>query len=334
MWLDLAKDPRHLPLIDALFAMIEADEIELVLPQIILDEFARNRDRVMASSRASLSSHFKRVKDAVVQFGPEEGRDSILGHLNEIDHRIAVGGEAVNEAVDLIEKLFTTAEPIPCSENIKARAADRAIAKVAPFHRQMNGIGDAIIIETYIDVLAERDSHDVLAFVTHNIHDFSQKGADTRLPHPDLATLFDETHSRYSTNLGALLNEYASDLIEEVTFDREYSQESRALSELLEAEKKLTTQIWYGRKWGIIGAVESGKQRRVPRDVWEAGTPKDRSGMIVNEIWDGMIAAMKSAEQQYPDELGPWTDFEWGMLTGKLSAVRWMLGDAWDMLDT
>ncbi|MAS11659.1 PIN domain-containing protein [Salinisphaera sp.] len=334
VWLDLAKDPRHLPLIDALFAMIDADEIELVLPQIILDEFARNRDRVMASSRASLSSHFKRVKDAVVQFGPEEGRDGILDHLNEIDHRIAVGGEAVNEAVGLIEKLFTTAEPIPCSKNIKARAADRAIAKVAPFHRQMNGIGDAIIIETYIDLLAERGSRDVLAFVTHNIHDFSQKGADTRLPHPDLATLFDETHSRYSTNLGALLNEYASDLIEEVTFDREYSQESRALSELLEAEKKLSTQIWYGRKWGIIGAVESGKQRKVSRDVWEAGTPEDRSGMIVNEIWDGMIAAMKSAEQQYPDELGPWTDFEWGMLTGKLSAVRWMLGDAWDMLDT
>lgn len=274
VWLDLAKDPRHLPLLDALFAMTEASEVELVLPQIILEEFARNRDRVMASSRASLSSHFKRVKDAIVQFGPEEGRDEVLGQLNEIDHRIAIGGEAVNEAVGLIEKLFTTAEPIPVSENIKARAADRAIAKIAPFHRQMNGIGDAIIIETYIDARAQRDGEDVLAFVTHNIHDFSQKGADTRLPHPDLATLFDGVHSRYSTNLGALLNEYASDLIEEITFDREYSQESRALFELLEAEDKLTTQIWYGRKWGIIAAVESGKQKRVRRRCGRLARPR------------------------------------------------------------
>jgi hypothetical protein len=334
VWLDLAKDPRHLPLLDALFAMTETDEVELIVPQIVLDEFERNRERVMASSRASLSSHFKRVKDAIVQFAPEEGRADIVRQLNEVDHRIATGGEAVNEAIGIIENLFTTVEPLPVSESIKARAADRAIAKIAPFHRQINGIGDAIIIETYADALEEREEDDVLAFVTHNIHDFSQKGADTRLPHPDLANLFDGVHSRYSTNIGALLSEFASDVIEESTFDREYSQESRALSELLEAEDKLTTQIWYGRKWGIIDAVESGREKKVPREVWEAASREEQRGMIVDEIWDGMIAAMKRAEAQYPDELGPWSDFEWGMLSGKLSAIRWMMGDEWDMLDT
>ncbi|MDF1633540.1 PIN domain-containing protein [Mycoplana sp. MJR14] len=335
VWLDLTKDHRHLPLLDALLAMTKADEVELILPQIVLDEFARNKERVMAASRASLSSHFKRVKEAIIQFAPEDARDATIKQLNEVDHRIATGGEAVNEAVELIERLFATTSPIPIGESVKARAADRAIAKIAPFHRQINGIGDAIIVESYIDALSARKDGDVFAFVTHNVHDFSQKGADTRLPHPDLAIHFDGVTSRYSTNLGPLLNEFAEDLIEEVTFDREYSQQSRQLSELVEAEHKLFQQVWYGRKWGIIDRVETGKTQVVSREIWDGAPLKKQRNMIVDDIWNGMLAAMKSTEEEIGvDELGPWTDFEWGMINGKLSALRWVLGDEWDMLDT
>jgi len=52
-------------------------------------------------------------------------------------------------------------------------------------------------------------------------------------------------------------------------------------------------------------------------------------------VWKGAELAAKRVEEKYGlDELGPWDDFEWGMLNGKLSAIRWMLGDEWDMLDT
>ena len=34
------------------------------------------------------------------------------------------------------------------------------------------------------------------------------------------------------------------------------------------------------------------------------------------------------------EELGPYAHFEWGMINGKLSALRWVLGCARDSLDT
>ena len=56
--------------------------------------------------------------------------------------------------------------------------------------------------------------------------------------------------------------------------------------------------------------------------------------------WDERVkerakAAASRIEAKYPAlELGPYSDFEWGMLNGKLSALRWVLGSERDFLDT
>lgn len=47
-----------------------------------------------------------------------------------------------------------------------------------------------------------------------------------------------------------------------------------------------------------------------------------------------MRPAESKEEEHGKANMGPWSDFEWGMLNGKLSALRWSLGDEWDMLDT
>ena len=48
----------------------------------------------------------------------------------------------------------------------------------------------------------------------------------------------------------------------------------------------------------------------------------------------GREAAERIESRFGVDNLGPYTDFEWGMINGKLSALRWILGFDWDMLDT
>ncbi|WP_374624144.1 hypothetical protein [Devosia sp.] len=51
MWLDLAKDFRNLPFRTRLGDLVERDEVELLVPEVVREEFARNRARVLASAR-------------------------------------------------------------------------------------------------------------------------------------------------------------------------------------------------------------------------------------------------------------------------------------------
>lgn len=62
--------------------------------------------------------------------------------------------------------------------------------------------------------------------------------------------------------------------------------------------------------------------------------PKRHNSTCVTSIWKSALEAAKRKEKEYgKEELGPWDNFEWGMLNGKQSALRWALGDEWDMLD-
>lgn len=336
VWIDVAKDYRQLPVLEAIAALNGTAALDLILPSIVVDEFARNRERVIAESKQSMASHFRLVRQAVERFAPPRRRKAALKQLSEVDHRIAVGGEGINDAIGIIEQLFDVATKAAVTDAIKVRAADRAIAKLAPFHRQRNGMDDAILIETYAEALAARqNASDTYAFITHNIHDFSAKGGDTRLPHPDLAAIFDGSTSRYVTNLAAFLSEFAEDLIAEIRFEREYSQQPRQLSELWATEYKLFKQVWYNRHWNLRALIERGEHRLVTKEEWDKAGPKAWQNMTVDTVWKGALAAAKRTEEELgPDEIGPWTDFEWGMINGKLSAIRWMLGDDWDMLDT
>lgn len=52
-------------------------------------------------------------------------------------------------------------------------------------------------------------------------------------------------------------------------------------------------------------------------------------------IWKVALEAAERVRAKIaPADLPPYDDFAWGMLNGKLSALRWVLGDEWDFLDT
>ncbi|WP_145206665.1 PIN domain-containing protein [Sphingobium sp. B2] len=333
VWLNLAKDHRQRPTISALEELTKAGVIKLIVPQQVIDEFGRNKERVIRESGRSLASTIRRAKDAVKLFGEGDGRDQALAHLSDVDHRITSLGEAANDAIARIEALFAGGETTATDDTTLLAAAQRAIDRRAPFHHQKNSIGDAILIELYARALFEDEGDDLFAFVTHNKHDFSAMGVDEREPHPDIAALFSPDRSLYSLNLNALLNEVAPDWLDELQAESEFEEEPRRLSEILKALELLWRQIWYNRHWNLRIAIEEGRHRVVPEAEYSRNPYQPDE--TLDTVWAQALGAAKRTEDEVGlDKLGPWTDFEWGMLNGKMSALRWVLGDEWDMPDT
>lgn len=190
VWLDLAKDYQRQSLLGVLEELLRQKRVEIILPKTVLDEFNRNRARVTEESGRSLSSVLKRAKEAVNRLGDTKRKRIALELLNDVDYRIPSLGEAAQETFGRIDKLFGSSVIVEASADVKLRAAERAIERKAPFHRQRNGIDDAILIETYADFVKNAGPGNRFCFVTHNTKDFSQAGGNEKLPHPDIASYF------------------------------------------------------------------------------------------------------------------------------------------------
>ncbi len=90
----------------------------------------------------------------------------------------------------------------------------------------------------------------------------------------------------------------------------------RSQSEVIGAEQEFFDRVWYERH--LVGQM------------------KHASGedLMTDEIRTVALEAAKRVKARRPDLRPTEDDFEWGMWNGKLSALRWVLGDEWDFLDT
>lgn len=88
----------------------------------------------------------------------------------------------------------------------------------------------------------------------------------------------------------------------------------RSVSEIMAAEGEAYEQVWYGRK------------------------PDDHFGdRLEPKLKAALQKAMMESEQKFglaKLEDNVKDDFSWGFINGKLSTLRWILGDEWDSLDT
>ncbi|MCO6175632.1 PIN domain-containing protein [Flavobacterium sp. NRK F10] len=332
VWLDIAKTSKGEEILNLLSEFIEREEVKIVLPEIVISEFDRNKERIIADAGKSLSSHFKKVKEMVAEHADQESKQIILSQLNDIDKKIPTLGENAFQAILTIEDIMSKAEIINISDEIKLRATQRAIDKKAPFHLSKNSIGDSIIIESYNYYKVQNIAQEFnLMFITHNVNDFSLKNGNQKMPHEDLADIFDSSKSQYFINLPEALNSVNPELIEEIEYENDWDFEFRSFSQILEMERELEQKIWYNRHKNREYLIETGKIKLINREEFDI---KKSQRAIIKDIWEGALKSAKKVEEIYGEENLSFNDFEWGMINGKLSALRWVIGDDWDNLDT
>jgi len=92
----------------------------------------------------------------------------------------------------------------------------------------------------------------------------------------------------------------------------------RKRDEILEEESIARDKIWYDRHMLAM----------------ENEYPKEKDPGVIRCIKGGINAAKKLEKKYGKKNLQPYTDYEWGMLRGRLETLRWVLGDDWGNLDT
>ena len=318
VWLDLAKRRDAQKLVVPLRVLAFQGKLDLLAPSLVLDEFERNRPRAEAAVGASVLERFRLLRRDVHEYGAD-GTNEWLEEMTQ--HIPLVSAMSLRNFSDIAE-LLHSGQRIEADDAVNARVVRRAIDKKAPVHLNKNSVADALLIELYSAALSSGDPDDHYGFVTSNYQDFSFPGGDRRQPHPDLAPLFVSARSRYLYDvdgLNAALVDYFGEEFTELAEETELvHEEPRTLAEILEAEQEYFDKIWYVRKVILEEKIEAGAHE----PLWA-------------EAIEHMHASMRAIGQRYGAEnVGPWDDWGWGFVHGKLSALRWVLGSEWDFLDT
>jgi PIN domain len=323
VWLDLATSRDGQKWIVPLRVLMFQDNLELLVPAVIVEEFSRNRPRLEAAVTTSVLDRLRQLRRELREYA---GQQSEHVWLEETAQHIPLVNAMTPQNFREIAELLSNGVTLTPTEREHARVVQRGLDKKAPFNSDKNSVADALLIELHASEVRKADAGDVHCFVTSNHRDFSAPNGDHRVPHPDLADLFPDARSRYAYQIAGLhcvLLDYFGDEFTQAYEEVEFlvgEEEPRTLAEIIEAEQEFFDKVWYVRS-----VVRSDEE--------VDGLPED--------IRTGMLVARARVEERYgrktlrkPIGRGHDKAWEYGFINGKLSALRWVLGSEWDFLDT